>query len=265
MSTHPRQITSPATHLSPLPPESPLFEVGQEIAYIYNKEDVVPGVVKAVNDEGDGYFTYDLECFIPSISSRIKWKGSKAYKRKDSAELQPRSFLRARASDPRSTFIKVAQEIPNPVKGQEGIYQTHTTIFIEAPRKSRVPSMGEFHTSLIGTFFDPSLFFYKVFCWRAERQVEKETFPAETLLFPLPKEGETEGIYRDFKKAFSRYFKEYHQGRKRSETKWNKVTIQAFLPPSLPLMREATEEEEETEKQRRIREAREFLASEGAL
>lgn len=193
---------------------------GQPIAFIYNRQDVVPGVITHINHDN----TYDLRVYIPTTLAKIEFDGYKtSFNRTDRIELVEREMLRVRLANPKTIFRKetVALNSPNE-RGLDGIEQTHVNVYKAVGIASQL-KLHEFHTSLVGTFYDPSPYNYKVHCWRAPIEVQGQQFPAEQEIFPKKKP-----FYESFDKAFNRYFKEYHQSRSKSGSKWNRVDIQVL-------------------------------------
>jgi hypothetical protein len=196
------------------------FKEGQSIAFIHNRQDVVPGIITNINNDN----TYNLLVYIPTTQAKIEFDGYKtSFNRTDRIELLEREMLRVRPANPKTIYRKetVALNSPNE-RGLDGIEQTHVNVYKAVGEASQL-RLHEFHTSLVGTFYDPSIYNYKVHCWRAPIEVQGQQFPAEQELFPKKKP-----FYESFDKAFNRYFKEYHQSRSKSGSKWNRVDIQVF-------------------------------------
>lgn len=215
-----QQISSPATSSKPL---FPSFEVGQSICYIHNRTDLVPGIIKAINPDE----TYDLEILFPTQSSKIKWKGKAGqsdFSRDTDIDLVPRIMQRATPIDPRIQVIKVisplAEVIEDPARGHK---QTSIAVWRDSGKKLRVPKLTDFYVTHVGHFFNSSDYFYKITCWRAPVQMRTEVIPEEIRIFPSPSKTP---YYKDFRKAFNRYVKEYYSNLE----KWNRVEIQALLP-----------------------------------
>jgi hypothetical protein len=198
----------------------PSFVIGQHIAFIDNKIDVVPGRIAKVNNDG----TFNLRIYIPLTKSRIKFEQvDMSFSRKEKPELVEQERLRARFADPHTLFRKNIIPLNDPnQRGLDGIVQTHVNVFTPVGMAPHL-RMHEFHTSLIGTFFDPTIYNYRVYCWRAPIEVQGTLFPSEERSFPKAKP-----FYADFAKAYDRFFEEYHLGRSKSGIKWNRVEIMAL-------------------------------------
>lgn len=217
-------ISSPANSETPIPTQE--YRVGMDIAYIYNKEDLVLGnIIKVNHDE-----TFDLQCYVPQPTRKIEWNRAEGdFKVKNSTQLINKEFLKAKPCNPATIFIKADRALDRPITGRgDGVIQTHVTEFISGGT-TRVPRFGAFHTSIIGKFFDPSLWYYQLRCWRAAIEIRKNQFvPEETKIFPNPQK---QPFYTEFKKAFNRYFREYHEDR----GKWNRVELIAIHPEDVEL------------------------------
>lgn len=204
------------------------FEINQNIAFIHNKLDLVSGYITSINPDGE---TYDLVVFIPRESIALKWsKNNESFKRKKTMQLIEEVRLKARVCDPRVQFRKVDIPLEQPMQvsnGQGLSSQVDIRRFIPLtdkngnPRLTRIPRLSEFHTNIVGNFFDPQLFYYKIRCFRNEREINKVKFPTETLIFPTSKP-----FFKTYDKCFARYFKEYHQSR----GKWDQVEVLAVHP-----------------------------------
>jgi hypothetical protein len=193
------------------------FYLKQPIAFINDKIDVVPGYISQVNRDG----TYDLKVLIPRQRASIKFdRQHTSFDRVVSMELVEEDRLKARPNDPTIVFRKQAVALVDAQRGTEGVIQTHIDQYLPSGNTT-LPRFHDFHTSLVGSFFDPSLFFYKVWCWRAELEIQGQKFPAEEAVFPSKKP-----YFENFGKAFNRFFREYHQGMSKTGSKWNRVEIQ---------------------------------------
>lgn len=205
-----------------------VLQKGTKVIYIYNRQDAVPAIIESIHRDRE---VYDIAALIPNSNVKIEWSADKrAYNRVEKVELVERLFQRVRLDDPRKIFVKTADDLAAPVRGTEGIIQSQVTRFREAGTLLTVPRFHDWHTSIIGTFFDPSMFKFRIRCWRAATRVENQMFPAVEEIFPKNKKQVEGGdFYLDFAKCFNRYFKEYHLGRSKAGEKWNSVEIQTFL------------------------------------
>lgn len=202
------------------PTLQPQLQEGQQIAFIHNRIDVVSGVITKLNHD-----SYDLEVYIPTTATKVVFNSQRTgFERVTSTTLVAQTRPKARLYDPRTIFKKQMVALSQVQEVDGGGTQTHVDLFIPQPTLLHIPRFHDFHTSLVGTFFDPSPYCFKVLCWRAELELDGQRFPAVTELFPRKKP-----FYTDFNKAFNRYFKEYHQGMSKSGSKWNRVDIQVFL------------------------------------
>jgi len=200
------------------------FIESQEIAFIDSRLEVVPGIITRVNPDE----TYDLEVYIPTSKIEMKWTPDRSsFDRIESTKLISQGRPRVRASDPRLVFRKQMVALAEAQRGTEGVLQTHIDTYIPQERKLLVPRFHDFHTSLVGTFFDPSIYNFKVHCFRQEAEIDHQKFPAVSETFPRKKP-----YYETFAKAYNRYFKEYHLGRSKKGSKWNSVAIQVYLKDS---------------------------------
>ncbi len=214
-------VSSPATSPSPL--VEPSFHEGQEIAFIYNRIDLVSGVIVALNPDD----TYDLECNVPIRVREVKFvKGIPEVSYK--AVLNTLSFLKASPVDPRMQVIKRVTTLKElgmdeiPIDEERGTKQTSISMWRDSGRRIRVPRLTDFYAPLVGHFFDPSLFYYRIVCWRASENFRGQgIIPEIHQNFPKSKP-----YYTSFSKCFSRYFKEYHK----NLGKWNRIEMQAILP-----------------------------------
>jgi hypothetical protein len=215
LNSPPPAISSPAYEIEPKE-----LSINSPIAFIHNRIDVVPGIIRNINPDN----TYDLEVYIPVSNKKIVFNQEKtSFETVPKIELVSQPRTRARFCDVRTIFRKQMTELTTPQKGTEGIIQTHIDTYLPGTIV-RVPRFHDFHTSLVGTFFDPSLYLFKVFCWRASQTIMGENFPAEQVVFPAKKP-----YYTEFAKTYNRFFKEYHQGMGKGGNKWNRVEIQVFL------------------------------------
>ncbi len=214
-------INNPPIIASPAIPNSlQKFNLHQPVAFINSRLDVVPGTITKLNSDS----TFNLEVFIPTATSSIKFDTSNAsFKRKHTTELKSQPRLRCRPADVRTIYQKQSSALAEAQRGTDGIVQTHINSYVPVGTV-HTPKFHDFHTSLVGTFFDPSQFFYHVMCWRPEMEIEGQKFPAETLSFPKSKP-----YYENFFDAFQRYFKEHYKGMSKSGSKWNRVEIQVSL------------------------------------
>lgn len=215
-------ISSPQN--SEIPIQVTEFRTGMDIAYIFNKEDLVLGKILKTNPDE----TFDLQCYIPQPTRKIEWNRAEGdFKVRNSTQLVSREFLKAKPCNPTTVFVKSDRALDRPQIGRgDGVQQTHVTEFI-AQGTTRIPRLGAFHTSIIGKFFDPSLWYYQLRCWRAAIEVRKGQFiPEEHRIFPNPQK---QPYYVEFKKAFNRYFSEYHEDR----GKWNRVELIAIHPEDI--------------------------------
>ena len=219
-------ISSPA--FSPNPIESPSFQQGQEIAFIYNRTDLISGIITQINLDS----TFDLECKVPVQVRQVTMeRGTPKITFKTILESRP--FLKASPADPRTIVVKTVtslsdlgmESIDDPARGhkQSSISAWRPSIDLKGNvRLNRIPRLTEFLAPLVGHFFDSSLFYYRIYCWRASYEIRGGgTIPEETLLFPKKKP-----FYTSFSKCYNRYLKEYLQNLQ----KWNRVEIQAILP-----------------------------------
>jgi len=230
MSSQPQPLFSKPTITSPASspePELEGFHKGQEIAFIYNRTDLISGIVVDVNLDG----TYDLECLVPLSIRKLDWKGSPGrsdYNISRQVKLSSTPFLKATPVDPRMIAIKTVASLeslgidkPEPTSL---IQQSSASFWKDSGKRLRIPRLTEFLAPLVGHFFDSSLFYYKIICWRAPIRVRNESeIPEETRYFPNP---DKKPFYTSFKPCFERYVKEYLEQLDR----WNRVEIQALLP-----------------------------------
>lgn len=218
------QVSSPATSVSPLPSSIEPYKEGQEICFIYNRTDVISGIITSINSDE----TYDLICSVPTSLRKLEWDGTPGrsdYRIVKRLELVATPFLKTSPVDPRMQVIKkitTFAELGLEPVDERGVRQSSIAGWRDSEKRSRIPRMTEFYVPLIGHFFDASLFYYKIICWRASIQVRGHgVVPEETLTFPKKKP-----YYTNFRKCFDRYVKEYHANLE----KWNRVEIQAILP-----------------------------------
>lgn len=213
-------ISSPATSPSPLV-ES--FKVGQQIAFIYSRTDLVTGIIQSLNHNG----TYDLYCNIPMRVRKLKMdRGNPNIYYETTLDTRP--FLQASPIDPRIQVIKsvkTLEQIGVPLPGLNSLIQQSSTMtWVDSGHKQRIPRLTEFLAPLVGHFFDPALFYYKITCWRAPINLRGQgVIPEETRIFPDPLK---KPYYTSFDKCFSRYVKEYHN----NPEKWNRVLMEVILP-----------------------------------
>lgn len=206
---------------------SSTLRLNQPIAYIDSRLEVVPGIIKTINRDS----TYDLEVYIPTPTVALKWQsGNRAFDRVESTELKPQPRLKTRLSDPRWNYRKQQQALTKPQRGEGGIIQTEIDIYSPVsdfdgkPVLLQLPRFHDFHTSLVGTFFDPSIYIFNITCFRNAIEIDGQKFPPVNEKFPRNKP-----YYEDFHKAYNKYFKEFHQGRSRKGSKWDSVVINAGL------------------------------------
>lgn len=217
------QISSPATSIQPLEP--PSFKEGQEIAFIYNRTDLISGIIISINLDG----TFDLECQVPIQVRKVKMeRGSPKISYETILESRP--FLKANPTDPRMQVIKRVTTfaelgLENVDAPERGVKQSSIYAFRDSGRRTRIPKLNDFLAPLVGCFFDSFLFYYRIYCWRAPYEIRGGgQVPEETLLFPKKKP-----FYTSFSKCYNRYLKEYLQNLQ----KWNRVEIQAILPEDI--------------------------------
>jgi hypothetical protein len=213
-------ISSPSNSLT-----TPGFIIDQQIAFVNSKQDVVPGKIISINRDE----TYDLEIYIPTPTPGLKWNKSRTgFERKQSYELIAHVRPKVRISDPRIRWQKQVTALGMAQSGGgDGISQTHINEYV--PHGTvRIPRFHDFHTSIVGTFFDPSIYLYTIHCWRPEYDIQGQKFPAETKQYP-----KNSSYFDTFSKAFARYFKEYYKGMSKSGNKWNSVQIQIHLKEDL--------------------------------
>lgn len=215
--------SSPATSLSSL---SDPFKKGQQIAYIYNRTDLVTGIITAINPDS----TYDLTCDIPMRLRQVKLlRGYPQITFK--TVLDSRPFLRVSPADPRMQTVKSVRSLESigvPLPGPNSLIQQSSTMtWVDSGHRARVPRLTEFLAPLVGHFFDPALFFYRITCWRAQVEIRGQgTIPEEIRVFPNPSK---KPYYSTFATCFSRYLKEYHENLE----KWDRVTMEAILPEDI--------------------------------
>ena len=214
-------VSSPAT--SPAPIVAPSFVEGQEIAFIYNRTDLISGIITALNPDE----TFDLECNLPIRVRRVDFiQGVPKINYKTILEARP--FLRATPVDPRMQVIKRVTTLKEMgmddiiIDEERGAKQTSISMWRDSGRKVRIPRLTEFYAPLVGHFFDSSLFYYRIICWRAAINLRGQgAIPEVTEIFPKKKP-----FFTSFSKCFSRFVKEYHSNLE----KWNRVEMQAILP-----------------------------------
>ena len=215
-------ISSPSTSPSPIEPLS--YKVGQEVAFIYNRTDLIPGVITSLNPDS----TFDLECQIPLRVRKVTFlKGLPDISYQTILQSSP--FLKATPADPRMQLIKIVTSLQD--LGMEPIEdsafkhkQSSISAWRDSGKRSRIPRLTEFLAPLVGHFFDSSLFYYRIYCWRAPIRVRGQgDIPEEIRYFPNPTK---KPFFTSFSKCFSRYMKEYLENLE----KWNRVEIQAILP-----------------------------------
>lgn len=219
------QISSPAINEAPLEG----FREGQEIAFIYNRTDLVSGIITAINPDE----TFDLMCEIPISSRKINWGSSPGrgdFKVTPQVTLEARPFLRATPIDPRMQVVKTVttlaalglEAIDDAARGHK---QTSISAWRDSGRRIRIPRLTEFHAPLVGHFFDSSLYYYRITCWRAPINLRGQgIIPEETATFPSNKP-----YFKSFAKCYKRYVKEYLANLE----KWNRVEMQAILPSDI--------------------------------
>lgn len=221
------QISSPATSQAPIVEQS--FHKGQSIALILNRTDLIPGIISRVNPD----LTFDLECQVPIQVRKMTWKGKPGqseYTIRPVFDLETRPFLRALPIDPRMQVVKVVTSLQdlgmNTIEDKaRGHVQTAISMWRDSGRRNRIPRLTEFYAPLVGRFFDPSLYYYRVNCWRAAMDIRGEgRIPEEYKTFP--NQSKTPPYYVEFTKCFKRYAKEYLSNLE----KWNRVQMEAILP-----------------------------------
>ena len=215
------QVSSPAT--SPSPIAQPSFVEGQEVAFIYNRTDLISGIITALNPDD----TFDLECNVPVRVRQVDFiQGVPKITFKTILETRP--FLKATPVDPRMQVIKRTTTLREMgmddiiIDEERGAKQTSISMWRDSGRKVRVPRLTEFYAPLVGHFFDSRLFYYRIVCWRAAINLRGQgAIPEVTEIFPKKKP-----FFTSFSKCFSRFVKEYHSNLE----KWNRVEMQAILP-----------------------------------
>jgi len=216
-----------------LPISSPALEqeynsninVGDNVCFIYSRLEVVPATIIKTHAYDN---TYDIVAYIPSSVVKLKWKNQKqGLDRVETIDLVERHFPKVRLSDPRMTFRK--QMIPlADAQTVDGRTQTHYDIFSPVlepnttrPRLQQVPRFHEFHTNIVSTIFDPSIYNFNVVCFRGKREIDKNVFSNQVQeTYPKKKM-----VYEIFTKAFDRFYKEYYLGRGKANSKWDSVQI----------------------------------------
>lgn len=218
-------VSSPAFSSEPIEPS---FQQGQEIAFIYNRTDLISGIITQINLDG----TFDLSCEVPVQVRKVKMERGSP-KISYETVLESRSFLKATSTDPRTQMVKTVtsfsdlglENIEDSARGhkQSSIHGWRPATDLKGNiRLNRIPRLTEFLAPLVGHFFDSSLFYYRIYCWRAPYEIRGGgQVPEETLLYPKKKP-----FYTSFSKCYNRYLKEYLQNLQ----KWNRVEIQAILP-----------------------------------
>lgn len=209
-------ISTPAT---PYTTPTPQFALGMPVAFIYNRTIAVPATITSVNPDGE---TYDISALIPQAKVKVKFKSNNQdFKRKSTMELVEQTFKNVRIGEPRIIYVKVGIPLDQPqVDETRGIRQTHIDRFQDSQKRLRSPKFHEFHTNIIGNIFNPEIYLFRVWAWRAEMEVEKGVIiPEENTIWP-----NTQG-YLPYMKAFNRFFKESYQ----KVGKWNRVEMQTFL------------------------------------
>ena len=198
---------------------TPVFEVGQKVAFIFNKEDCLPATIRNPNFNG----TYDLVVQTILEETTIDWGANKNFQRVTKIELKPKVYEKVRLTDPTLIFTRTPQKLSDPVVDPaRGLSQTHTDTWQPQKQKLQVPRFDNWHTCHVGCFFDPTKWHYRVRAWRASfRDVGGIIIPEVTEFFPKNKP-----LYNNYEKAFAKYFKERHQ----NKGKWNLVEITALIP-----------------------------------
>lgn len=213
----PTIINSPALDLQ-------LVE-GQQIAFVNDRIDCVSGTIIECNSNG----TYDILVYIPRRTRRVVFKPQEAtYEVVTRVELVEERRNKVMYCDARTIFEKRTKQLAQPQGGIEGVSQREIDVYVPSDRTLEVPRFHDWHTSIVGRLFDPSIYVYKIACWRAEMEVDGQKFPPEYANFPSKKP-----YYTEFSKCFNRYFKEYHQGMGKGNSKWNSVQISAILKSTL--------------------------------
>ncbi len=204
---------------SPVTEQETVFVEGQAVAFIHSRDDCLPGKVISVNYDD----TFDIEVYVPMQVTRLNWtNAARDFKRELTTELVVQPRLRVSPADPCTQFQQIKNEVGSAAR-ETGEWSTIGT-YVATKRKLPVPNMTGWHVSLQGKFFDPTLYYYQVTCWRAPYEVRGQQFPEERLTFPKKKP-----YYEDYAKCFNRYFREYHQ----ALGKWNSVVIKAINPASI--------------------------------
>lgn len=229
-SSIPTSIPTPLISSPALPLIAPthIFSEGQKVAFIYNRLTAVPAIITSCNPDG----TYDITATIPKSEPRVKFKNkNQDFKRTITMELTEQSFQNVRVGDPTVIYVKVGIPLDTPqVDESRGVRQTHIDRYQDSGKRLRTPRFHEFHTNIIGNIFNPSLYCFRVWGWRAEMEVEKGVkIPEESRIWPDTQKGTEKGMivggYLPFTKAFQVYFKQFYQ----KVGKWNRVELQTFL------------------------------------
>ena len=195
----------------------PMPEPEKRIALIYNSLFAVPAMIDSINEDG----TVNLTALIPREHVEIDFENNA---RNVNWELEEATYLRVIACDPCVVIARRAVKLNEPMIDNEGnTVQSITDQWVVAGR-NRMPRLRDMYTSLIGRWFDPALWNYRVRCWRGPwRDRMGEEHPAVEQFYPKKKE-----IYTEYAKAFQRFYKENFS----NQTKWHLVEIQPISKTS---------------------------------
>lgn len=193
----------------------PIAEPGMAVAFIASSMVAVPAVIESVNSDA----TVNLVAQIPRSEVQIDHV---AHQRREGFTLVPTPFKAVMPTDPRAIVVRRAVALLEPMVSNEGQVMQTTTDQWVISGVSRLPRMHDIYTSLIGRWFDPSLWHYSIYCWKGPyKDIFGHEYPAVEETFPKKKE-----VYETYEATFKRYFKE----RFSDPSRWDRVEISAVIP-----------------------------------
>ncbi len=181
---------------------------GSTVAYIFNSMWIVPATISRIYP--DLRCDLEIQRIIPSSVRKVIGKGTGAkVESSDGFIIQLTPMKNVAPCDPRSIIRRNPVLLERPQSGG-GLSQTHTDVWEEVG-KSRLPKFGSMPTSLVGKFFDPSIWNYKI-CAQMDGFYHKtlqQAFEPIEMNFPI----DLNSSFLTFEECFKEWFAEAFESR----------------------------------------------------
>lgn len=205
-------------------------QLNQQIAFCHCKDYAVPGIITQIYNNSN---LVDLKVQIPYEKREVTLKGIDVKSQMKYYLIEQIRPL-VKFLDPRTIFVKQEVALANVMRNNEGeIAQSVSDKWVNSGKLDRIPRLDNISTNIIGTYFDPSFFEYKVYCFRGEYvlPITEEKIEAIEVYFPKVKKDNDSRVYENYVDCFNRYFKERYKRWNEGSGKfgkWDRVEIRAI-------------------------------------